>query len=440
MSTLLIKNITVVNAKESFISDVLIENGKFTKIATNISESSSEVFDGQGLTIIPGVIDTQVHFREPGPTHKEDLESGSKAAILGGVTSFFEMPNTKPSTTNMERIKEKIDIASKTSYANFAFYIGANGKNLSDLVESQGKQGVCGIKIFLGSSTGDLLLYDEEKLLEIFSNNKCMIAVHSENEKMLNERINIRDEATHASMHPVWRDEQTALSSTKMIIEVAKKAKRKVHVLHLTTKDEMKFLSENKQHCTVEVTPQHLTLFAPDCYERLGTYAQMNPPIRELTHQEGLWEGLKGGTVDVIGSDHAPHTKEEKDQGYPNSPSGMPGVQTLLPVMLSHVQEGKLSLNKLIELVCESPSRMWGIEKKGHIQEGYDADFVILDMNKSYKVKTEQMASKCGWTPFEGLEYKGYIQRVYLGGELCVKDYQLVSKGPSKALTFRSLN
>ena len=423
---LLIKGAKVFSTKGSETKDVLSEDGIITQVAKNIEDSADTIIDGKGKYLFPGFIDTQVHFREPGLTHKEDLETGSRAAALGGVTTFFEMPNTNPSTTTVEAVQQKIESAKTKCVTNFAFYIGATGENL---------EGICGIKIFLGSSTGDLLLYESEKLLEIFKNTKCMIACHSENEIMLRERIELKNKATSAHDHPVWRNVETALSSTQRLIGLAKEAGRKVHVLHITTQEEIEFLAQNKEHCTVEVTPQHLTLFAPDCYDRLGTFAQMNPPIREVRHRDALWEGVSNMTVDLIGSDHAPHTKEEKEQGYPKSPSGMTGVQTIVPLMVDYAFKNKLTFERLVELMCENPAKMYGMNK-GFIEVGRDADFTIIDPDRKSVIQNKDQASKVGWTPFDGLELQGFVDYTIVNGKIVAKEGKLTGDVAGKPVTF----
>ncbi len=413
--------------------DILVHEGKIVKVEDSISESASKVMDMSGQQILPGLIDSQVHFRDPGLTHKEDLETGSMAAALGGVCTFFEMPNTNPPTTDEASIVEKVEKAKRVSYVNFGFFMGATQHNLEELKKASDLEGCCGIKIFLGSSTGSLLLYEREALLNVFKHTKGMISCHSENEDMLRENVAVRDNATTAHDHPKWRNVETALSSTKRLIGLAREAGRKVHVLHITTKDEMIFLKENKDVCTVEVLPQHLTLFAPDCYDKLGTYAQMNPPIREKEHQDGLWEGILNGTVDVLGSDHAPHTREEKDKGYPHSPSGMPGVQTIIPLMLHHVNNGRLSLTRLMELMAERPAELWNLNK-GKIAVGKDADFTVVDMNAEFVIKNEDQATKSGWTPFDGMKIKGMPTHTIVHGVVVMKDGAIVGRAGKPAL------
>jgi len=426
---LIVKNGTLTTSQSKQNADIAIKDGKIAKIG-DISEDATKVIDASGLNILPGLIDTQVHFREPGLTHKEDLKSGSRAAALGGICTFFEMPNTKPATTSVDSVKEKIELARQKSYTNFGFYIGGSEKNLEEILKSEDLEGCCGLKIFLGSSTGDLLLYKREILLDIFKKVKMPIAVHSESEPRLVERMPIRDNATSVHAHYEWRDAISALESTKMIIDVAKEAGRKVHVLHITTKEEMEFLAQNKEHCTVEVTPQHLTLFAPDIYDKIGTFAQMNPPIRTADHKDGLWTGLNNGTVDVLGSDHAPHSIEEKEKGYPHSPSGMPGVQTIFPVMLKHMNEGKITLEKIIELLSETPAKLYSLNK-GRLEVGADADLTLLNLNEAWTIQNEDQASKCGWTPFAGMEIKGRPVGTVVMGQVAMLNGEVFEINPS---------
>lgn len=417
----LIKNAHCINEGKEFKADIAVSGSRIAKIADHLDVQADRVIDATGLTLIPGVLDTQVHFREPGLTHKEDIASGSLSAAAGGVVGFLEMPNTNPSTTNIEALKTKIDIAQKTSSTNFGFFVGATADNIEELIKAQDLPGCCGVKIFLGSSTGSLLLYEEKKLLEIFQKVKMPIAVHSEDEELLNKRMSFRDSATSVHAHPVWRNEETALSSTKKVIELAKRAGRKIHILHISTQEEIEFLAQNKDHCTVEVTPQHLTLSAPECYDELGTYAQMNPPIREERHRQALWKALQNGVVDVIGSDHAPHTKEEKDRPYPNSPSGMPGVQTIFPLMLDHALKGRLSMTQLVQLLCHAPSELYNFKDRGFLKEGYYADFTLFDPKAKTTILHEKMHSRCGWTPFHNKELDGRVCLSLLEGQVLLE-------------------
>ncbi|WCL53788.1 dihydroorotase [Gimibacter soli] len=403
---LVIKGATVANHAGVFEADVGVRGGKTVAIGSLDASTAGEVIDAKGLHLLPGVIDTQVHFREPGNTHKEDLESGSRAAVLGGVTAVFEMPNTSPLTTTFDAIADKVARGTDRMWCDFAFYMGATPDNAKDMAELETAPGCCGVKIFMGASTGNLLVPDDENIFEVLRHGRRRVAVHCEDEPRMNERQPIR-ETGGVHSHPVWRDEETALRATTRLIRLARKAGRRVHVLHVTTAEEMAFLAAHKDIASVETTPQHLTLSAPDCYDRLGTFAQMNPPIRDSRHLPGLWEAVANGVVDVIGSDHAPHTREEKAKPYPASPSGMPGVQTLLPVMLSHVAAGKLSLMRLVDLTSGAANRIFNLRDKGRLAVGYDADYTLVDLKGEWTIDDSWIASKCGWTPFNGYKATG---------------------------------
>jgi len=425
MTSLLVKNGICVLPGRTVKADVLIKNGVIVEVG-QVTGSASETIDAEGLHVLPGIIDSQVHFREPGLTHKEDIESGSKCAALGGVTSFYEMPNTNPSTTTVEALQHKIEIAKRVSKTNFGFFIGATDSNLDELIAAQTVEHCVGIKIFLGSSTGSLLLNDRKKLKEIFLKTKCPIAIHSEDEEVLLSRIEVRNQAKSALSHPDWRNVESALKSTKMIVELARETNRKIHILHITSKEEIEFLAAHKDLVTVEVLPQHLTLFSPDCYERLGTYAQMNPPIRTKDHQDGLWRGVLNEVVDVIGSDHAPHTKEEKDRPYPNSPSGLTGVQTLVPLMLNHVNQGRLSLERFVNMASTRPAQLYG-KNKGRIGIGADGDLTLVSMTKNHTITHEEQATKSCWTPFAGMSVMGMPVYTVVMGRVVMKQGRLVT-------------
>lgn len=421
------------------LGDVLIRAGKIedvlwhddsTRAAARkaLASSGAYVLDAQGLWVLPGVIDSQVHFREPGLEHKEDLGTGSLAALLGGVTTFLEMPNTNPATVTRADLENKLSLAQEKSHTNYGFFIGASKSNTSELIDARGIPGCVGIKIFLGSSTGDLLLYDPEVLERIFRQTTMTISLHSENEELLRERRSIYDNARRVAEHVEWRNEEVALSSTRMVVELARRCQRRVHVLHVSTGSEMRYLAQNKDLVTVEVTPQHLTLESPGCYESLGTLAQMNPPIRSREHREALWQGVRGGTVDIIASDHAPHTLEEKAQGYPGAPSGMPGVQTLLPVMLDHVAAGSLSLSRLISLVCERPAQLFSLNK-GRVLEGYDGDLTLVDPRAEVTLRHQMMVSRSPWTPFHNKKLSGgFPVASVIGGQVAMVRGKLVPR------------
>lgn len=403
-------------------ADIGVTAGRIAGIG--VAGDAGETIDCTGLMILPGVIDTQVHFREPGLEAKEDLESGSRAAVLGGVTGVFEMPNTKPNTDTAEALADKLTRANGRMWCEHAFYVGATNANAASLAELECLPGAAGVKVFMGASTGDLLVSEDARLAEVLASGRRRVAIHAEDEARMNARADLRVTGDPAS-HPVWRDDESALLATRRILALARAAGRKIHVLHVTTPAELELLSQHKDIASCEVTPQHLTLAAEDAYPRLGTHAQMNPPIRSAAHREGLWHWLGQGVPDVIGSDHAPHTLDEKAKPYPASPSGMPGVQTLLPLMLTHVAAGRMSLQRLVDMTSAGPQRLFNLRAKGRIAVGYDADFSIVDLAKRWTVTDDWLASRCGWSPFTGMEMTGRPvgtvirgQRVMWEGEL----------------------
>ena len=414
-----------------------IKGKKISTIDKLQSKFCNEVIDCKNKIIIPGVIDSQVHFREPGLEHKEDIYSGTKSAILGGVTTVFEMPNTSPATINSKELKKKLSIGRKNSWTNFAFFVFSCKENLDVLSDLEKLPGCAGIKIFMGSSTGNLLVSGEKEIEKALKNCKRRVAIHSEDENRLIERFDLvkkRNQGVHS--HEKWRDVKSALFSTKRVLKYANQFKTKVHILHVSTRDEMEILKNKKKFITVEVTPQHLTLSSPDCYDQLGTLSQMNPPIRGISHQRGLWKGIKNGTVNVIGSDHAPHTLKEKDREWPSSPSGMPGVQTLLPIMLNHVNNGKLDLKTLVKLTSVNAAKIYKIKNKGELKIGYDADITIIDLNKKVILKNKNMASKSKWTPFNNMQVKGYPFATVVNGKLKMLNGKLIGKPDGKVVKF----
>lgn len=416
--------------------DVAVSDGRIAGIGRFDEATAREVLDLQGLTVLPGVIDSQVHFREPGLEHKEDLESGTRAAALGGVTALFEMPNTNPSTLTAEALNDKLSRAQGRAWTDHAFYMGAADENAEKLGELELLPGCSGVKIFMGSSTGSLLVEDDDSLRRVLASGRRRVAVHAEDEERLRERLSIIEEGSGSEMHPIWRDAETAVKATKRIIALSRETGRRVHVLHITTGDEVELLADCKELVTCEVTPQHLTLSAPECYERLGALAQMNPPIRDAAHREALWEGVRQGVFDVLGSDHAPHTREEKRGTYPRIPSGMPGVQTLLPLMLDHVNAGRLSLQRLVDMTSAGPQRIFGIAGKGRIARGYDADFTVVDMNRSETITSGWLASKCGWSPFEGMTVKGWPVMTVIRGQTIMRDGELLARPQGRSIRF----
>lgn len=416
-------------------ADIGVRDGKIVAIGDLATASGAIEHDVAGLHILPGVIDSQVHFREPGLEHKEDLETGARSAALGGVCTVFEMPNTNPSTTTPDLLLDKLARAKGRMDVDHAFYAGATKENPSVLGEMEQMQGCCGVKVFMGSSTGSLLVDDDAGVEAVLRAIKRRAAFHSEDEFRLKERAHLAVEGDWHS-HPVVRDVETAVSSTTRLIGIARKVGKRIHVLHISTAEELEILRGAKDVASVECLPQHLTLVAPDCYDRLGAYAQMNPPIREARHREALWSAVNTGIVDVMGSDHAPHTIEEKSRPYPASPSGMPGVQTTVPIMLTHVANGKLTLQRFVELTSAGPQRVFGMATKGRIAEGYDADFTIVDLKRKETITTEWSKSRSGWTPFDGFEATGWPVATIVRGGFVMRDGEIVSKGGGQPVRF----
>ena len=435
--TLCLKNGQVMINDSLCPTNIYILDGRISAISDKNLDSEKTI-DCTNLTVLPGVIDSQVHFREPGLEGKETLESGMLAAASGGVTSIFEMPNTNPLTITPDTIQDKLNRASKGAWTDYAFYLGGTMRTSPNLSEWENLKGVCGIKIFMGASTGDLVTATDEEVEAVVSNGRRVIAVHAEDQMIMDQNQNsILGDSHDVGMHCKWRSPESCLSATMRVVNLARKHKRRVHILHITTEQEMEFLSKNKDVASVELLANHLTLHAPECYERLGTLAQQNPPIRERKHQDALWAALNSGIVDIVASDHAPHTLDEKSQTYPKSPSGTPGVQTLVPIMLNHVNNGKLTLAKLVSLWSYGPERIHKILNKGRIKEGYDADFTIVDMNKEMVIKNSQQRSKSKWTPYDGMKVKGWVTHTILRGNCVMQDDEILTKPIGQMVKFK---
>jgi dihydroorotase len=432
---LILRGGTVVNQDGAAVRDVGVREGRIAAVGELGGARAPETLDCADLHVLPGVIDTQVHFREPGMTHKEDLESGSRGAVMGGVTAVFEMPNTNPVTTDDGELADKVGRAIGRMHCDFAFFVGGTSENADNVAEFEQLPGCAGIKVFMGSSTGSLLVAGDEGLRAILRNIRRRASFHAEDEPRLNERKGERIEGDPRS-HPVWRDPVAALRATTRLIAMARDTGKRVHVLHVSTAEEIDLLASHKDVATVEVTPHHLTLVAPECYERLGTRAQMNPPVRDARHRDAIWRGIHDGTVDILGSDHAPHTLEEKSKPYPASPSGMTGVQTLVPVMLDHVAAGRLSIERFVDLSSTGPARVFGIANKGRIASGYDGDFTIVDLKKRQTITNAWIESKAGWTPYDGVTVNGWPVATILRGTVVMRDGQLLARGQGQPVRF----
>ncbi|MGE5721051.1 MAG: dihydroorotase [Sphingomonadales bacterium] len=434
---MIIRNGTVWTPGGPAVCDVGVRDGKIAALGVGGGDAGEEV-DCTGLTILPGVIDTQVHFREPGLEAKEDLESGSRAAVLGGVTAVFEMPNTRPNTDSAEALADKLARAEGRMWCDHAFYVGATSANADRLGALERLPGAAGVKIFMGASTGDLLVAEDRELARVLASGHRRVAIHAEDEARMNARLGERVEGDPSS-HPVWRDDESALLATRRILTLAREARRRIHILHVTTPVELELIAQHKDIASCEVTPQHLTLAGEEAYPRLGTWVQMNPPIRSGAHREGLWHWLNQGVPDVIGSDHAPHTREEKAKAYPASPSGMPGVQTLLPLLLDHVANGRTTLQRVVDLTSAGAQRIFGIVGKGRIATGFDADFTVVDLKAQWTIEESWLASRCGWSPFTGMRLTGKPLGTIIRGKRVMWEGELANQAIGRPVRFESV-
>ena len=416
--------------------DIGVIDGKIAEIGQLSNFDAAEKINCRGLHILPGVIDTQVHFREPGMPHKEDLESGSRSAVLGGVTAVFEMPNTDPLTSTPEALADKVRRGRDRMHCDFAFWVGGTHENARTLAELERLPGAAGVKVFMGSSTGSLLIADDAGIAEVLSHTRRRVAFHSEDEERLIERKHLRRDGDPSS-HPIWRDVETAVKSTRRLIKIAQDKGALIHVLHITTEEEIELLAQCKDIASVEVTPHHLTIDETD-YQRIGALAQMNPPVRSARHREALWRGVTQGIVDVIGSDHAPHTLEEKARPYPHSPSGMTGVQTIVPLLLDHMNAGRVSLARLVDLTSAGPARLFGIAQKGRVAVGYDADLTIVDLKRRETIRNSWIGSRVGWTPYDGKTVNGWPIGTVVRGRKVMWEGELVTQSVGAPIRFHA--
>jgi dihydroorotase len=433
---LIISGGTLVNHDGIHQGDVAIKDGKIASIGDLSDTESKETIDAKGLHVLPGVIDTQVHFREPGADWKEDLETGSRAAVLGGVTAVFEMPNTKPTTSTAEALADKVSRGHHRMHCDFAFYVGATGDNIDKLGELELLPGAAGVKLFMGASTGSLLVADDESVERVMRNGRRRMAIHSEDEFRMRDRAHLTEEG-NVHTHAIVRDAEAARLCTERLLRLARKTGRRVHVLHISTAEEMPLLAKNKDIASVEVLPQHLTLAGPEIYEKIGTLAQQNPPIRDEAARSGIWWGVEQGVVDVVGSDHAPHLLEEKAEPYPKSPSGMPGVQTMVPVLLTHLNEGRLTLERFVDLTSHGANRLFDISGKGRMAVGYDGDITVVDLKKKRTITNEWIVSKCGWTAFDGFEATGWPVGTIIRGKRVMWEDEIVTPSTGEMIKFQ---
>lgn len=435
MSSLLFRNARIARPGGTiFEGDVLCNDGIIERIEKALTASADETLDARGRLLLPGIIDTHVHFREPGHEYKEDLASGSRAAAKGGVTSFLEMPNTHPPTISQAALDDKLRRAARSSVVNYGFFIGATRDNL---VELNRASPVCGIKIFMGCSTGNLLVHTDEDLERIFATGRRVIAVHAEDEARLNEREQQFAGSTDPAVHSEIRDSECAVRATRRALTLAEKYRRRLHIMHLSTHDELMLLRQHKPSWVkAEVIPNHLFLNTGD-YEGQGTLVQMNPPLRGKSDNEALWRGLHDGIIDFMGSDHAPHGLEEKRHPYPASPSGMPGVETSLPLLLTEVANGKCTLSELLAWMCSGPAEAYGIANKGRIEEGYDADLTLADDKTMRTVQNQDLFTKVRWSPYQGRELTGWPVVTVVGGRIVYDQGRIREGVRGQALQFR---
>mgnify|MGYP001357881580 CR=1 FL=1 len=421
---LLIRGSTMVLAGQEVVGDLRVSNGKISAVCPGggLDPMSGEtVIDGEGLHLLPGAIDPHVHFREPGQPEKEDLESGSRAAAAGGVTAFLDMPNNIPNATDRLTLENKIALAGRKAVTHHGFFIGATKDNVSDLQSVEGMDGVCGIKIFMGSSTGDLLVHEQKHLEDIFANTGGIIATHAEDEGRLQQRIAEFGHRTDIASHAECRDVECAFLATKRAAALARDHDHRLHIVHMTSAKEADWLSSNKGDLiTTEVCTQHLT-FDQDDVEELGVRVLMNPPIRYTEDKETLWSRLKDGTIDCVVTDHAPHTLESKSLGFPKAPAGMPGVETSLPLMLTHAMNGKCSVADVVRWMCEGPARVYGMQNKGSLTEGYDGDLTLVDLHTSRTITDADTWTRVGWTPYNEMELTGWPMYTVVDGKVVHK-------------------
>ncbi|MFY8059556.1 MAG: dihydroorotase, partial [Planctomycetaceae bacterium] len=420
----LIRHAQVVLPESTERINVLIESGRVAALDVPDGAAADEVIDASGLHLIPGVVDDQVHFREPGLTHKEDLLTATRACARGGVTSFLEMPNTKPTTTSVSALESKLALAAGRCVVNYGFYIGATPENVAELARATRTPG---IKIFIGSSTGDLLVDEQSALERIFAETTLPICAHCEDESTVRANAARIGGGSKISDHSRIRDNAAALIATKRAVDLAERHRHRFHVLHVSTAEEVQFLRGTSDLITAEACPHHL-FFTVDDYERLGSLIQMNPSIKSRADAAAVWQGLLDGTLEVIATDHAPHTLEEKRQPYPKSPSGLPAVENSLALMLNQVSLGLCSLRQVVSWMCEAPARVWNLHQKGAIREGWDADLVLVDLHRTAVVRNADQLTKCGWTPWDGVSLTGWPVRTFVHGRTVYCDGRVVAE------------
>lgn len=417
-------------------TDIGAASGRIAALGVPSDATAEEVIDAAGLHVLPGLIDSHVHFRDPGDAEIETIPTGTKAAVLGGLTAVFDMPNTSPSIVDAERLAWKQEYVERHAWCDTGLYVGATKSNIPDLAALEVGRGVCAIKVFAGSSTGDLLVEDDASLERVMRSGRRRIAYHSEDEYRLQARRRLFTSGEPYARHMEWRDEETAFLGTRRLMALARKIGRPAHILHVSTAEELAYLRDFRDIATVEVLVNHLTQIAPEAYERLGGFAVMNPPIRGRRHYEAAWRSIQDGTVDTVGSDHAPHSRTQKQRPWPDCPAGLTGVQTIVPVMLNHVYAGRLTLGRLIDLMCAGPARAYGVNTKGRLAAGYDADFTLVDLKRRRRIEASWIVSPCGWTPFAGMEVTGWPVATIIRGRAVMREDEVLGEPRGKLVQF----
>ena len=418
-------------------ADVGARAGRIAAIGLPPGADAAEVIDAAGLHVLPGLIDPHVHLRDPGDAAVESIPTGTRAAVLGGICAVFDMPNTSPPVIDAARIAWKGEYAERESWCDFGLYVGATRGNTAELPDLEQARGVCGVKVFAGSSTGDLMIEDDAGLEQVMRAGRRRVSYHSEDEYRLQARKPMYKSGDPYSKHMEWRDEECAFLGTRRLMALARRTGRPAHILHVSTAEELEYLADYRDIATVELLVNHLTQVAPDCYDRLGGFGVMNPPIRGERHRDASWAALRDGRVDTIGSDHAPHPRAAKQKPWPDCPAGLTGVQTTVPVMLDHVSAGRLSLSHLADLMCAGPARVYGVVGKGRLAVGYDADFTLVDMRRRRTIEDSWIASPCGWTPFAGMQCTGWPMATVVRGRAVMRDDEVLGAPTGRLVRFR---
>jgi dihydroorotase len=417
-------------------TSVGVRDGRIAALGVGFDAAAAETFEAAGLYVLPGLIDPHVHLRDPGNAAVESVPTGTRAAVLGGLAAVFDMPNTNPPITDAARLADKQDTVERQAWCDIGLYVGGTKTNIPELAALEVARGVCAIKIFAGSSTGDLMVEDDEHLERVMLSGRRRIAYHSEDEYRLQARKPMFRSGDPYASHMQWRDEEVAFLCTRRLMALARRTGRPAHILHVSTAQEFDYLKDFRDIATCEVVVNHLTQVAPDCYDRLGGFGVMNPPIRGDAHRQAAWAAVRDGTVDTVGSDHAPHPRAAKERPWPDCHSGLTGVQTLVPVMLDHVNAGRLTLPRLVDLMCAGPARVYGVIGKGRLAAGYDADFTLVDMQRRRRIEESWIVSPCGWTPFAGMEVTGWPVATVIRGRTVMREDEVLGSPRGRLVAF----